>query len=170
MKRPRRLCNFRGPSRERLIDSRRLFIAVTSSTKRICKKYQESLKIVEYPLHQLIRLGRLEIHIALSLRASSPIWASPLARSRETRFTRPNRRACSQAISLFQIPTSMSESSLRVTVLPSFIVYPYFELDIDQDEIGKALLNKQETEWIESFCSFCQFLVFWSNSHTGCVY
>ena len=46
-----------------------------------------------------------------SLRASSPIWASeaslartrelgasPLARAfRETRFTRPNRRACSQA-------------------------------------------------------------------------
>ena len=49
----------------------------------------------------------------------------------------------------------MSESSLRVIVLPSFIVYPSFELDIDQDEIGKALLNKQETEWIESFCSFC---------------
>ena len=68
MKRPRRLCNFRGPSRERLIDSRRLFIAVTSSTKRICfrQKYQESLRIVEYPLPRLIRLGRLEIHIALS--------------------------------------------------------------------------------------------------------
>ena len=34
-----------------------------------------------------------------SLRASSPIWASEasLARSRETGFTRPNRRACSQA-------------------------------------------------------------------------
>ena len=50
----------------------------------------------------------------ISLRASSPIWASEAslartrerpsrlrrspARSRETRFTRPNRRACSQAI------------------------------------------------------------------------
>ena len=34
-----------------------------------------------------------------SLRARSPIWASEasLARSRETRLTRPNRRACSQA-------------------------------------------------------------------------
>ena len=34
-----------------------------------------------------------------SLRACSPIWASEasLARSRETFFTRPNRRACSQA-------------------------------------------------------------------------
>ena len=36
-----------------------------------------------------------------SLRASSPIWASEaslaITRSRETRFTRPNRRACSQA-------------------------------------------------------------------------
>ena len=30
-------------------------------------KYQESLKIVEYPLHQLIQLGRLEIHISFPL-------------------------------------------------------------------------------------------------------
>ena len=29
------------------------------------KRYQKSLKIAECPLHQLIRLGRLEIHIAL---------------------------------------------------------------------------------------------------------
>ena len=29
-------------------------------------KYQESLRIAEYPLPQLLRLGRLEIHIALS--------------------------------------------------------------------------------------------------------
>ena len=37
-----------------------------------------------------------------SLRASSPIWASEtsLARSREARFARPNRRACSQATPL----------------------------------------------------------------------
>ena len=36
----------------------------------------------------------------ISLRASSPIWASEtsLARSREARFACPNRRACSQAI------------------------------------------------------------------------
>ena len=36
-----------------------------------------------------------------SLRASFPIWASlcpSLARSRETRFARPNRGACSQAM------------------------------------------------------------------------
>ena len=30
------------------------------------QKYQENLKITEYPIHQLIRLGRLEVHIALS--------------------------------------------------------------------------------------------------------
>ena len=42
----------------------------------------------------------------------------------------------------------MSESSLRVIVLPS-LVYPYFELDIEQDEIRKALLIKQETGWTE---------------------
>ena len=37
------------------------------------------------------------------------------------------------------------ESSLRVIVLP-LSVYPYLKLDIDQDEIRKALLIKQETE------------------------
>ena len=61
----------------------------------------------------------------------------------------------------------MSESSLRVIVLQS-LVYPYFELDIEQDEISKAFLIKQETdEWIEWFCSFLLVLVFWSNSHRG---
>ena len=39
----------------------------------------------------------------------------------------------------------MSESSLRVIVLQS-LVYPYFQLDIKQDEISKAFLIKQETE------------------------
>ena len=42
----------------------------------------------------------------------------------------------------------MSESLLRVIVLPS-LVYPYFELDIKQDEIRKALLTMQATEWLE---------------------
>ena len=37
----------------------------------------------------------------------------------------------------------MSESSLRIIVLPS-LVYPYFEHDIEEDEIRKALLIKQE--------------------------
>ena len=44
----------------------------------------------------------------------------------------------------------MSQSSLRIIILPS-LVYPYFEHDIEQDEIRKALLIKQETDW---FCSF----------------
>ena len=47
----------------------------------------------------------------------------------------------------------MSESSLRVIVLP-LLIYPYFELDIEQDEMRKAMLIKHETEWIEWFCSF----------------
>ena len=46
----------------------------------------------------------------------------------------------------------MSESSLKVIVLPS-LVYPYYELDIEQDEIRKSLLIKQEIECIEWFCS-----------------
>ena len=112
MKRPRRLCNFRGPSRERLIDSRRLFIAVTRSTKRICfrQKIPREFK-------------------------NSGISTPSIDTSRSSRD--PYR---------LQIPTSMSESSLRVIVLPSFIVYPYFELDIEQDKIRKPLLIKQETE------------------------
>ena len=50
----------------------------------------------------------------------------------------------------------MSQSSLRFIVLPS-IVYPYFEHGIEQDEIRKALLIKQETEWTEWFYSFLLF-------------
>lgn len=42
----------------------------------------------------------------------------------------------------------MSESLLIVIMLPS-LLYPYFELDIERDEIRKALLINQETEWIE---------------------
>ena len=47
-----------------------VLITVTSSKKLSCfrqlQKYQKSLKIAEYPLHQLICLGRLGISIALS--------------------------------------------------------------------------------------------------------
>ena len=39
----------------------------------------------------------------------------------------------------------MSESSPRAIVVPS-LVYPYFELNIDQDTIRKPMLIKQETE------------------------
>ena len=46
----------------------------------------------------------------------------------------------------------MSESSLKVFVLPS-LVYLYYELDIRQDDVRKSLLIKQESEWIEWFCS-----------------
>ena len=70
-------------------------------------KMSREFKKAEYPVHQLIRLGRLEIH--------------------------------------FQIPTSMSESSVIVIVLPS-LVYPYFKLEIEQDETCKPLIIKQETE------------------------
>ena len=47
----------------------------------------------------------------------------------------------------------MSKSSPRAIVVSS-LVYPYFELNIDQDAIRKALLIKQNTERIEWFCSF----------------
>ena len=47
----------------------------------------------------------------------------------------------------------MSKSSLRDIVLPS-LGYPYFKLDIEQDEIRKALLIKLEPVWTEWFCSF----------------
>ena len=53
--------------------------------------------------------------------------------------------------------------SLRVILL-QLLDYPYFELDIKKDEIRKALLIKQETEKLNGFAPFCQFLVTWSNS------
>ena len=34
------------------------------------------------------------------------------------------------------------------------LVYPYFKLDIEQDEIRKASLIKQETEQFKWFCTF----------------
>jgi len=46
----------------------------------------------------------------------------------------------------------MSESSVVVIVLPS-LVYTYFKLEIEQDEMRKPLIIKQETEWIEWFCT-----------------
>ena len=61
-----------------------------------------------------------------SLRASSPIWVSPsrlrrsLARSRETRFTRPNRRACSQASAYTDAMPLSNLSKLSVFYLLSF--------------------------------------------------
>ena len=53
-------------------------------------------------------------------------------------------------MSLFQLPTTMSESSLRVIVLPS-IVYPYCELGIVQNEKRKPRLIKQKNEWTAPF-------------------
>ena len=67
------------------------------------RKYQERVKITEYPLHQLIPLGRLEIHIALS---------------------NPNIDVRIFAQGCFVANTSLS----------------YFEHDVEQDEIRKALL------------------------------
>ena len=54
----------------------------------------------------------------------------------------------------------MPELLLWVVVLLS-LVYPSFELDIEQDEIRKALLTKQETEWIEWFWIFWIFSNSW---------
>ena len=56
-------------------------------------------------------------------------------------------------MSLFEIQTFIPASSLIVIVLPS-LVYPCFKLNIEQDEIHQALLIKQETGWIEWFCTF----------------
>ena len=46
----------------------------------------------------------------------------------------------------------MSESSVIVIVLPS-LVYACFKAEIEQDEMRKLLLIKQETEWTEWFCT-----------------
>ena len=44
----------------------------------------------------------------------------------------------------------MSGTLVIVIVLPS-LVYLYVKLEIEQDEMRKPLLIKQETEWIEWF-------------------
>ena len=53
--------------RDRLNLGSKTLMTVTSSTKLIYfqRKYQESAQIAEYAVHLLIRLGRLEIHIAV---------------------------------------------------------------------------------------------------------
>jgi len=63
----------------------------------------------------------------------------------------------------------MSESSSGVIVSPS-LVYPYFELDIEQDTIRKAMLIKQETEWIERICSFFAHSQYFGVIVIGVVY
>ena len=70
-KRPGHLFNFRGPGGS-------VLITVTISTKLIhfLQKYQESLNIAEFPLHQLLCQGLLEIHITLW---NSNIYARILA-------------------------------------------------------------------------------------------
>ena len=45
----------------------------------------------------------------------------------------------------------MSESLLRELIVLPLLVYPYFELDNEQDEIHKALIIKQENEWMTLF-------------------
>ena len=56
-------------------------------------------------------------------------------------------------ISFFQISTSMPESLFKLIVLSS-LVYPYVELENEQNVMNRPLLIKQETEQIEWFLSF----------------
>ena len=52
-----------------------------------------------------------------------------------------------------EIHITLSNPNINVSHrsgLPS-LVYAYFELDIEQDKKHKALLIRQETEWICSF-------------------
>ena len=61
-----------------------------------------------------------------------------------------------RSISLFQIPASSDVRTLAqvddVIVLP-LLVYPYFEISIEQHGIRKVLLNKRDPEWSKWFCS-----------------
>ena len=60
--------------------------------------------------------SKVTIKHKYNLQASSPIWVSEvsLARTRETRFTRPNRRACSQVKHNRDTPTSVKNVYNRV--------------------------------------------------------
>ena len=73
-KRPGASISFKGSKKGRLIDRTRLKdrgvysqnCKKHSRSNKLLEKISRELKIVEYPLHQLLRLGRQEIHIALS--------------------------------------------------------------------------------------------------------
>ena len=91
-----------------------------------------------------------------SLRASSPIWASEaslartrergapflcpsrlrrsLARSRETRFTRPNRRACSQASANMEFDRNCLQLSYAL-----FFRLIHISLTFSERDVGTAL-------------------------------
>ena len=53
----------------------------------------------------------------------------------------------------------MPESSFRVTVLSS-LLYPYFELNIEQDAMRPPLLIKKGLDKLNDFIPFYYFLVF----------
>ena len=59
--------------------------------------------------------------------------------------SRPSRDPYRSFKSQNRCQNPRSSSYVKVFVLPS-LVYPYFELDIEQEEILKSLLIKQETE------------------------
>ena len=82
-----------------------------NKTNMLSAKISREYKIAEYPLHQLVCVGLLEIHIALS---------NPSI----------NVRTFSQGFCVAIVSRSI----------------PDCELDIEQDEMHKALLIKQETE------------------------
>ena len=62
----------------------------------------------------------------------------------------------------------MSESSLRVIVLPS-LVYPCLEnyLTLKKMKYAKPCYSSKKVNGSNDFASFCLFLVFWSNFHRG---
>ena len=78
-------------------------------------------KIGEYPVHQLIRLGRLELYISHSGFSNSNFDLKIL---------------------------------VQVIVL-SLLAYPYFERDIEQDEMRKRRSSKKKLNKFNDFASFC---------------
>ena len=92
-------------------------------------------------------------HYCNKLNKTNMLSAKTSRELRNSGICDPSINTSTRYKSLFQIPTSLSESSLRVIVLSS-LVYSYFKLDLWQDEMRKVLLIRQVTEWIEWFCSF----------------
>ena len=91
------------------------------------------------------RIGGVYSHYCNKLNKTNMLSAKTSRELRNSGICDPSINTSTRYKSLFQIPTSMSESSPRIIVLPS-LVYPYFKLGLRQDEMRKVLLIRQVTE------------------------
>ena len=135
-----KLCGSANKWSKGFIFSGKIWWQLFSCNKACSKYHMQSTTMPKYTLPQ-----RPVTINSISYNCIFGGWGDPIY------FLPLHNKLNKTKISLFQIPTSMSESSLRVIVLPS-LGYPFFELGIQQDEIRNP---GSSTECIEWFCSSC---------------